>query len=168
VFAAPFPTAFPAEPAELTMDEGVAGAGPDRCGQLPHGGLEFFPGLGDPLVPYGGCGDVPQGAVGDALCAGRGGGHTAVVDQCDLAEGRALVRVQHGELLGQLFQGGAPRVRVPLQRLLQAAAGEVLDDRGVRGEVGVRGVGVQEAGGADADGGEAVVRGGEEVEAGAG
>ncbi|GAB2856363.1 hypothetical protein GCM10027074_24160 [Streptomyces deserti] len=56
-------------------------------------------------------------------------------------------------------------MRVAGQGLLQAAPSQVLDDRRVRREVRVRGVGVEQAGRADACGGQAVVRRREQVEA---
>src|SRR5689334_24540409 len=48
----------------------------------------------------------------------------SVVDQGHLAEGRGVLGVQRGEQLGEAFHEGGRRVRIPLQRLLQARSEE--------------------------------------------
>ncbi|MET8647242.1 hypothetical protein [Streptomyces sp. NPDC004675] len=74
----------------------------------------------------------------------------------------AAHRVQRA---GELRQRGRRRVRVALQQCLQAAAGDVLDDRRVGREVRTGGVGEQQAGRADAHGRQALVRRAEQAEA---
>ena len=152
--------------AEFAVDEGVPGAGPDGCGEPSYGLLELSRTPAIRVSRTAACSmwrRAPSVMRWAHEPAARG---TAVVDEADLAEGGALLRVQGREFAGQPLQGGAPGDRVPLQGLLQAAAPHVLDDHGVRGSACV--VGVQEAGGADAGRDQPVVGGREHVEAGAG
>ena len=132
---------------EFAVDEGVAVAGPDLGGQNVDLLLQLPACGGGAGLARGGFGHGAQGPFGDALLAGIAVRGTAVVDDGDLPEPGARMAVQGGEQLGHPLHGFRGPLGVAGQGVLQAAAGQVLDDGRVRGQVRVRGVGVMEAGG---------------------